>query len=193
MDFKKLNRSFWVQELKNEILNRDDIWNKNGERVYTKDSPHSSVSDIWVRYNDVTKYRESGDFSGINDEHDSIWYPEAYRLPSLRKIVFDLMREVEGERLGGILITKLPPGGKIARHVDKSWHAGYYAKFYLPIQNAPGAEFHFSTGVIKPIEGEAYWFDNSCPHWVVNDSDTDRISLIVCIKTEQYDGQRHTL
>lgn len=193
MDFKKLSKTFWVADLKNEILNQPDLWNRNTERTYTQASPHSMVSDIWARFNDVTKYRESGDFSTINDEHDSVWYPEAYRLPSLRKIVFDLMHEVDGERLGGVLITKVAPGGKIGRHTDKSWHAKYYSKFYIPIQNEEGARFHFDSGVIKPKEGDAYWFDNSCPHWVENDSGIDRIALIVCIKTDQYYGQKYAL
>lgn len=190
-DFKKINKTFWVEGLKQELLNQPDLWDKNIERTYFSDSPHHTVSDIWARFNDITEFKKTGDFSHASDEHDSVWYPESYRLPSLRKIVFDLMHEVRGERLGGVLITKVCPGGRIGRHTDKSWHAEYYAKFYIPIQNNSGAEFHFDTGVIKPIEGECYWFDNSCPHWVINDSPIDRIALIVCIKTEEYYGQKY--
>ena len=192
-DFHKLEKRFDVAGIRESILSQPDLWDLNKERTYSKDSPHSEVSDIWVRYNDIEPYRLKGDFTGINDEHTSVWYKEAGRISGIKKLTFDLMHEVGGERLGGILITRVRPGGKIERHTDKSWHAEYYSKFYIPIQNAPGAEFHFDTGVIKPEEGECYWFDNSCPHWVVNESDKDRIALIICIKTENYDGQRHAL
>jgi hypothetical protein len=32
------------------------------------------------------------------------------QLPAVRKIVFDVMHAVQGEKLGGVLITKVPPG-----------------------------------------------------------------------------------
>jgi len=90
---------------------------------------------------------------------------------------------VGGETLGGVLITKLPPSGIIDKHVDSGWHAGYYDKFYVPIQNANGSLFRFENGDIDAVEGEVYQFDNSVPHWVENNSDIDRISMVVCIRT----------
>jgi hypothetical protein len=96
------------------------------------------------------------------------------------------MHIVDGERLGGILITKLPAGGHIARHTDAGWHAQYYDKFYVPILNHKGSVFGFDDGIIEPELGEAWWFDNSNPHWVDNKSDCDRIAMIVCIRTELF-------
>ena len=57
------------------------------------------------------------------------------------------------------------------KYVDNGWHAGYYDKFYIPIQNADGAVFAFDDGVIAPKEGDVYWFDNSVPQWVENNSE----------------------
>jgi quercetin dioxygenase-like cupin family protein len=136
------------------------------------------MSDIWVRYNDIKNLGEK-----FNDEHDSVWYPVAKRIPEVFPIVFGIMSAVSGERLGGVLITKLPPGGKIERHTDHGWHARYYDKYYVGIQT--GGVFGFEDGDIRSNEGDVYWFDNSIPHWVINDSDKDRVSLIVCIKRFQ--------
>lgn len=87
--------------------------------------------------------------------------------------------------LGGILITRVPPGGEIKPHVDAGWHAGYFSKFYVAVQNEPGAVFGWDDGEIHAKTGEAYWFRNDVPHWVRNDSGADRIAMIVCIRTEK--------
>lgn len=146
------------------------------------DSPHREMTDIWVRFN---AYKNFGPDFGA--EHDSVWYPSSLHIiDELKPIVFDLMRQVEGERLGGILITKLPPGGRIAPHVDGGWHAGYYQKFTIAIKSAPGALFRFPDGDIAASPGDCHWFDNSVLHSVENDTEEERIALIVCIKTRLY-------
>jgi len=139
---------------------------------------HRDMKDIWVRYNHVSNLGER-----FNDVHDSVWYPIIEKIPEVLPIVFNLMAFVSGERLGGVLITKLPPKGKIARHIDEGWHAGYYEKFYVPIQNEKGSKFCWDDLEIEPKAGEVWQFDNSVPHWVENNSDADRIAMIVCIKT----------
>ena len=42
----------------------------------------------------------------------------------------------------------------------------------------------FNEVIMCPMEGEVIWFNNSYPHAVTNDSDKDRIGMIVCIKIE---------
>jgi len=144
------------------------------------------MTDIWVRYNDIEPYKNKGSLVGFNAEHDSVWYPVLKKLPSAKKIALDLMNKVEGERLGGILITKLPPGGKIAKHTDDGWHARYYDKFYVPVLTKPGGVFCFEDGEIDAKYGEAWWFNNAHNHWVENNTDSDRISMIICIRTEKF-------
>ena len=175
-----------VLPLQQELLANYDEFGKYDYRGSFPNSPHAQMQDIWARYNDVRPFEAKGSLEGFDAEHDSIWYPVIDKIPSVKKVVFDLMRVVDGERLGGILITKLPANGYIARHTDSGWHAQYYDKFYVPILNAKGSVFGFDDGVIDPELGQAWWFDNSNPHWVDNNSDTDRIAMIVCIRTEMF-------
>lgn len=144
---------------------------------------HADMTDIWVRYGDLTEMLETGDFSEIADEHDSIWLKD---LPAIKRLCFEVMTLVDGERLGGVLITKIPPGGEIKPHRDSGWHAEYYDKYYIPIVNKTSAVFGFDEGLIYPDEGDVWAFDNSYQHWVVNGSGTDRIALIICIKQSKY-------
>ncbi len=180
---RKLDLTVNVEGLKQSLKNNRNLFGQYNYRGESATSPHREMLDIWVRYNDVTPYLESGDFSTFADEHDSVWYPCLEKLPEVLNIVFPLMTHVQGERLGGVLITKLPPGGQIYPHKDAGWHASYYDKYYVPIQNRPGSTFNFHDGVIRPREGEVYWFDNSNFHWVNNDSNIERIAMIICIKT----------
>lgn len=186
--FAKVADNLDVKPLQTAILRQPKLFGKYTQRGDFKGSPHSEMKDIWVRYNDVTPFLEKNSFVGFDSEHDSIWYPSAYAIPQVRKVVFDLMRIVEGERLGGILITKLPPGGNIKKHSDGGWHAEYYDKYFVPILNEEGAIFGFEDGIIAPKIGEAYWFDNSVPHWVENNTDSDRIAMIVCIRHSKVEG-----
>lgn len=181
-----VTKSLNVLPLQQELLANLDEFDKYDYRRTFPNSPHAQMNDIWVRYNDIRPFEEKGSLDGFESEHDSVWYPVLDKLPSVKKVVFDLMRIVDGERLGGILITKLPAGGHIARHTDAGWHAQYYDKFYVPILNTKGSTFGFDDGVIDPDLGDAWWFDNSNPHWVDNKSDIDRIAMIVCIRTELF-------
>ena len=42
--------------------------------------------------------------------------------------------------------------------------------------------FHFDDAELRPLPGDIYTFDNARRHWVTNDSDEDRITLIVCVR-----------
>lgn len=187
--FELLDVKLDVEALQREVL-ACDRFDEIHYRRTSPNSPHYEMTDLWVRYNDIKNFAPLGDGkSTFNDEHDSVWYSVSEELPSIKKVCFDLMRSVDGERLGGILVTKLPPKGKIHRHVDSGWHAAYYDKFYIPITTPKGSFFGFDGGDIHSELGQAWWFDNSIPHWVENDTDEERISMIVCIRTEKFKGK----
>lgn len=184
----KIADDFDVLPLQESLKRQPELFGQHVQRAQMYLSPHAAMKDIWVRYNDIGNYT---DLTNFNEEHDPVWYPAYYKIPEIKPILFKLMALVEGERLGGVLITKVPPGGTIAPHTDTGWHAGYYSKFYIPIQNEEGACFGFADGTIKPTLGDVWCFDNSVPHWVVNESQQDRIALIVCIRTENYPRQQY--
>lgn len=163
-----------------------ELWNANTFRKDTPGTPHSQMSDIWVRYNDETKHKESGDYSTFNDPHISRWYPAYDSLPQLRPIIFGLMTRVEGVQLGGVLITKIPPGGRIDPHVDGGWHAEYFnTKLYVVLQSNPLCRNRVGDEVVVMRPGDVWYFDNTVEHEVVNDGDDDRITLIICIRCDR--------
>lgn len=171
----KLIASGWdVSQLQLQLAQSPDLWNIHKPRREWTDSPHREADDIWVRYAPSVE-------AGMR-EHDSIWYPEASFLPTARDLAFRVMSLVNGERLGGVLLTRIPPGKQVYPHIDKGWHAEYYEKYLIPIESHPDQLFHFDEGSMQSCVGDVIWFRNQPSHWVINDSPVDRISLIVCVR-----------
>ena len=92
------------------------------------------------------------------------------------------MQRVDGERLGRVIITKLPPGKTITPHVASGAHAEYYTRHQIMLSNSPGSMFHCGDESVFMQTGEVWWFNNAVTHSVVNNSSDDRIALIVDIR-----------
>ena len=178
--FTKIRSGLDVAPLRAQIEARPDLWNVNGARI-SSDNPFSGTSDQWLRY------RAPEDLNGPDDyrqPHFAVNYPSWHALPAAQEIVFDLMRTVRAVHLGGVLLTKIPAGGRIKPHHDRgSWHAEKMnCKIYVPVSanekcvNYCGGE----SLVIRP--GDAVSFNNLITHSVENNGETDRITLIICMR-----------
>lgn len=159
-----------------------ELWNQNRVRTASYASPHNKLSDIWLRYNDLKNFDET-EPALFNEEHDSVFYPAWHVLTELHEHVFNIMRFTRSVRLGGLLITKIPPGATCEPHIDRGWHATYYSKYALQLKAAPGQAFHFEDGAFVSEPGDVFTFDNSYTHWVTNESNVDRITLIICARS----------
>ncbi len=176
-----------VIPLATELHAHPELWNVDAERL-GENKPHRDSDDIWVRYNDKTEWLKHGNWQTFSDEHDSIWYPAFYELPSARKLIFDLMARVQGERLGGIFIWRVKPGHQIYPHKDWGWHVDYYTKFNICIQGKQGASFLWPDSLEEVVAntGDVHSFINTETHSIINNSDDDYIVMCVCIKTHKF-------
>jgi hypothetical protein len=168
-----------------ELHRQPNLWNQVTLRTAPEQSPHHGLDDIWLRYNPLENYDPEKGLAEFNKEHDAAWYPAFYALPSARKLIFDLMRLVEGERLGFVLITRIAPGKTCLPHIDGGWHAGYYDKYAIQLESVPGQAFCFEDEALEAQPGDVYWFNNLNEHWVVNPTPHDRMTMIVCIRTNR--------
>jgi quercetin dioxygenase-like cupin family protein len=157
-----------------KILQHPELWNQHTARTEDPASPHHGLDDIWARYGDPERAHD-----GL--AHDSFWYPPADIL-GLKPLCHEIMRRAEGVELGGVLITRIPPGATCKPHTDPGWHARRYEKFAVQITSAPGQRFHFDDESIETKPGDLYWFDNQFTHWVTNDTPYERVTMIVCIR-----------
>lgn len=197
-----------VSSILKEIEARPDLWDQYRLRTSGYVPVHNAVSDIWVRYRSWTDWlsiraewthqvrpinqgqseRDTNELAAIQqfvgEAHDSVWYPAAAALRSLRTLIFELVHTFEVERLGGVLITRIPPGGEVKPHIDRGWHAGYYEKIAVQLKSAPDQFFCYADGCFECEPGTVYAFDNSFQHWVENRSDQERITCIICVRRD---------
>lgn len=162
-----------------QILAHPEAWDTVPMRREHPQSPHRETSDCWLRYNPLRNYH--GDVREFNAEHDAEWYPEAAILTECRSLAERVCADFEVDKLGFVLLTRIPAGKQVYPHIDQGWHAHYYEKFCISIRANAEQAFHFADCSLTSRSGDLFTFDNSFPHWVTNKSADERLSLIVCI------------
>lgn len=168
-----------------QLKQHPELWDQFPERAWPTNSPHKDVHDIWVRARDRADLEGSGWGEYVDTVHDAVWYPAIDALPAVKTLCLDLMAHVRGEKLGIVLITKIPPGGAVKPHTDFGYNAREFEKYCIQLESHPDQAFCFGDGEYRAQPGEVYWFRNTVEHWVENDSPVDRISLIVSIMSER--------
>jgi quercetin dioxygenase-like cupin family protein len=176
MKLQLLERGLPVAPIHWAIQAHPELWNQNTARTEAAGSPHHGLDDIWARFGDPARAIDG-------TPHDSFWYPSAEIL-GVKGICLDLVRAVEGVELGGVLITRIPPGAECKPHTDPGWHARRYQKYGIQITSAPGQHFCFEGEELETRPGDLFWFDNQFSHWVTNPTNYERITMIVCIRKE---------
>ncbi len=177
MKIERLAQNIPVASIYWALLEHPELWDEHPERTNYEDSPHRELSDIWARFGDPKRAQDGS-------PHDSFWYPSSDIL-GIKPICMDVMRMVEGVELGGVLITRIPPGAQCYPHSDPGWHARRYEKYAVQITSAPGQKFCFEEEELETKPGDLFWFDNQYKHWVINPTPYERITMIVCIRKEK--------
>lgn len=180
-NFSLISPGVDVVPLRSAVMMRPHLWNQNTLRIKHPGTAHKDVDDIWLRFNKVAE----GEEFKVVDDMEAINYPAWWELPQARPLIFDLMRRVEGERLGRCMITRLAPGKTITPHVDMGAPAEYYDRFHIVLQAAAGCLFRAGEETIQMSTGEIWWFDNRQEHEVMNNSVVDRVHLIADIRVSR--------
>lgn len=184
---QKTELTFMVDSALAELNRHPELWNQHTMRTASASSPHREVSDIWLRYQAPELPIDQ------QKPHESVWYKAIRQLLAIRTIIEKIMLSMpKGSELGGVLITRIPPGKRVYPHSDAgTWHAEYYnQKVLVLLQSAPGQSFNFANESHEGEAGEVFTFNNLPEHSVINNSGIDRISLIIAIRTLPDDHSR---
>lgn len=175
-----------VMPLLHAVQRRPELWNQHQWRTTYKGTPHVNVSDIWLRYSSPDMTTDIENTVPVTNDTAPVWFPAFKELPQCRPIIFDLMRRLEAYELGRVLITKIPPGGRILPHKDAT---GAYtdtqdgSRYHIVLQGNPGSLFHCGDEQVCMRTGEVWHFNHLEEHAVTNNSDDDRIHLLVDVRT----------
>jgi hypothetical protein len=167
------------------IVRQPELWNQNTFRTKYTGTPHGDVDDIWLRFSDVDKVKDLTDVSQVIDDPGSVWYPAVAKLPQAKALVLDLMRLVDGHQLERLLVTRMKPGSKIARHADAGGvyvEQGNIGRYHVVLQGLPGSMFICGNEQVCMLTGEVWWFNAHQEHEVINNSADDRIHLLMDVK-----------
>jgi hypothetical protein len=164
-----------VEGLQYALSVNPQLWDEFNDRTRSEKSPHYGLNDIWARF--------AAPWDDATKPHSSVWYPSADLL-NLKPFIYEVMNKLNVDQLGGVLITRIPAGVMCKPHTDPGWHARYYEKFALQIKANDKQRFCFKEAELVTEPGDLFWFDNSKLHWVVNDSEEERITMIICVKRD---------
>jgi hypothetical protein len=178
--FAKL-ADFDVASLNAELDAQPELWDAYKLRT-TRAFPFGGTHDIWLRHRSPAEVVANP--PSLNEPHFAEFWPSWRCLPSAHAIVFHLMALTRATGLGAVLITHIPPGGEVQPHSDKGfWNAeAYPLKVYVVLKGNEQCVNYCGNESVVMREGEAITFDNRVMHSVVNDGDTDRVTLIVCMR-----------
>lgn len=178
-NFLKLAEGIPVQPLLLAVMRSPDLWDAHRFRSDFDGSPHAAAETILLRCQPLD--------GSIADPRESIWYDASSRLPEARQLIMALMAQVQGERLGRAMLTRLPPGRSILPHSDVGEHPlqyeriRYWGRYHVPLQTDPAALFRCEDEVVHMAAGEAWWFNNALEHEVFwqGEGQAERIHLII--------------
>jgi uncharacterized RmlC-like cupin family protein len=168
-----------VAGLQAQLQAHPQVWNSFRIRTEPANSPHRETSDIFVRYNPRANYH--GDRQAFNAKHEAEWWPVVETLTEAKRLAESVAAEVGAKSIGMVLLTRIPAGKQVYPHIDVGWHARHYEKFALQIHGNERQAFHFEGEQLVTQDGDLFWFENAFPHWVTNDSEADRVTMIVCL------------
>jgi len=159
-------------------------WGQYAERKEREGTAHGDLAaDLWIRYFPRETLKEPADY---NRPGQCEFYPVWNKLPAIHQLVWGLMVSQRAVEIGGILCTRLPPGGRIERHSDAGgWHAERYNRKCYVVLRANArciVECDGDEQVFR--EGEIFEFDNTRPHSMVNGGNDMRTTLIICLRCE---------
>lgn len=169
-NFRKILDGINVAPILQQIEDHPEFWNIVDLRTGKPGTVHYDVSDIIMRYPRPKAHQYN--------------FPAFTVLSYARDVVFAIMTAVQGEYLGRVLISKLPPGATIPPHIDHipGGIPLFFSRYQVPLLGEPGVEFHAGDEQLYMEPGYAYWFNNQITHSVMNNSASDRISMVIDLR-----------
>lgn len=170
------------------IKRRPELWK---EDTYLRDypqGPFGEVESIMLRFPEKRVFEQESELEAYKrgehfyDQHECVDYPAYAILTEARPLIMGLMAYVQGERLGRVMVNKIASGGKIFPHADTPEHTDYYTRFHIVLQSGAGCFIRAGEEQLEMRAGDVFWFNNKLEHEVINNSNVDRISMVIDIK-----------
>lgn len=97
-----------------------------------------------------------------------------------------MMEQVQGIAMGRIMLINLAPRGVVKLHVDPLDYFAMYSRFHVPFKTNPGVVFNGGPDTANEHMAQQHLcqLNNRLPHSLQNNSDQNRIHLLVDVAVE---------
>lgn len=183
--FQRIATGLDVRPLLTALGKRPELWAEITARQDTKGSPHVDTETIFLRW------AQNQTLDAVFSELEAVDYPALAELPEAAELIEYVRHAADGKKLGRAMLVNLLPQGLITPHIDEGAYADYYERFHLCLASESKNEFYceeapgnFEFVHMRP--GDLWWFNHKKKHWVINNSNSSRIHLIVDVVSEKY-------
>jgi aspartyl/asparaginyl beta-hydroxylase (cupin superfamily) len=104
--------------------------------------------------------------------------------PVASRFCDELVRSQQGT-MGRAVMAKLRPHGTVYPHTDDGLYWLLRDRYHLVLKSVAGSVLRAGGEEVRMKEGELWWFDPTVLHEALNDSDQDRIHVIVDVRSKQ--------
>lgn len=178
--FFRLAEGVRVLPLMAAIARQPELWNHDDCRREFAETPHAATDDILLRFT-----TPEGRLQSHANSLEAIDTTSMQKLPDVKSELLNVMRLVNGSRLGRAIVTRLGPGKKILPHKDViGEYSKYYTRYHLVLQSMPGSLFTCGDETVQMLTGELWWFDAAAEHSVINNSKDDRIHMLIDVRID---------
>lgn len=175
-----------TQPLVDKLVSRPDLWGKWAHRQNYQGSAHQQADQIVLRWQRARSLEAA--FLSLDVVDTPLMDEFGHELNGLLLELVDAVGEVG--QIGRVMITRLPPGGRIAPHVDEGRYADYFDRFHVCLAGGAGNRFHCGQTSWIPVPGTAFWFNHKLMHSVENGCAEERLHLIVDLQAPEYRAMR---
>lgn len=162
-----------ISAIKEEVLNlTEEDWNLDITRQNIFKGVHHMTQCYFVM--------------GFPLNWDGVGYPSERKTTKNRlydsvKLISDQLEIYFNGRVGRAIFTKLVPRGTIPKHRDGGYYLMNSHRCHIPIATNENILFHLQDKTINMETGTCYEINNYDSHAVENNSDQERIHMIIDI------------
>lgn len=171
----KLHKKYDVSNILNNVKKINDEWNdytfRQNRQYSERRNPHLYTNTFVIQFHSFDW--NFGD--KINSEVQN-----AGMLDLVSNIVKDLELMCSGVS-GRVLLIKLLANKDVSEHTDRGEYLSAVRRFHIPIITNDLVSYTVNGETINMKEGECWEINNLKPHSVLNDSNIDRVHLLVDI------------
>lgn len=104
--------------------------------------------------------------------------PDSARFPLTSEYVDQLARSMSAT-MGRCVLARLEPNGTVYPHADDGLYWLLRDRYHLTLKSVKGSRFNVGGEEVVMQEGELWWFDHTATHEAFNDSDEERVHIIL--------------